>query len=329
MFDLGRSHAGVRADQAYQPVDRHRVVGEDRRLAAGHRHAKRRPAPAQGDQRLLGLFRHARLKPASGQRQAQSRLDLLDVGAGFQQPLQGERPGQRPAVVKMVESEQKRGLIAGAGMKELPRNLGQGGHVASLQRLFQHPPGTRAVLQLIKLASLAGHLADQPLGLGFQAAMDGRAAVGLIEEVFRFFQNRAQAADGLAEATFGQQFLGIAQFLERTAVGRQKDVLGQIGLRRLIRRPVYHSEAGNGWPHHGPLAPGGNRCCQYQRDNQQYPPLRGFPFCGIPSHSVFSCSLHNCLRQRLLRRRTDRKFPSESVVSGKLRHIYCATTYPR
>ena len=163
--------------------------------------------PAQRDKSILGLVRHARLKPASGQRQTQPRLDLLHVGAGIPQPLQRQRSGQRLAVVEVVEPQQKRSLIAGARMKELSRYLGQGGHIAGLQRIVQHPLGMRAILQFVKFAPLARHLTDQPLGLGFQAAMDGRVAVGLKEEVFRFFQNRAQATDGLAEATFGQQLL--------------------------------------------------------------------------------------------------------------------------
>ena len=218
----------MRSDQADEPIDRVRVVAEDRHLAAGNRHAERRMTLPQTTATSRGPFRAC--PPEASRPPAVS--DSAGSNSSAYWPASCNRckrqgPGQRPAVVEVVQPQQKRGLVAAAGVKEPPRDLGQRRHVARLQRVVQHPPGPGAVLQFVQLAALARHLADQPLCLGLQTAMDRRVLVGLKEEIFRLVQDVAQTADGLAEAAFGQQFSGIGQLLERAAVGRQEDVLGR------------------------------------------------------------------------------------------------------
>ena len=72
------------------------------------------------------------------------------------------------------------------------------------------------VFQLVQLAPFPRQLADQPLCLRLQAAVDRRIFVGLKEVVFRGVEDDAEVPDGLVVAAlldqFAQTSLGFAAF---------------------------------------------------------------------------------------------------------------------
>ena len=124
-----------------------------------------------------------RLEPTGGRRQTQAGLQIVDLGSGLAETLQGQGAGQRAAAVEMVEPQQERCLVAAFRMEESPRHLGHGRNVAGRQCVVQHASGTRAELEFIDFAAFAWDLADHPLGLGLEAAVNGRRLVGLEKEV--------------------------------------------------------------------------------------------------------------------------------------------------
>ena len=195
-------------------------------------------------------------------------------GPASRKPLQRQRPGRGSAVVEMVQAQQERRLVAAAGVKEPPRNLRHGRHVAGRQRLVQHAPGPCAVLQFVHFAALARHLSDQPLRLRFQTAMNGRILLGLEEEVFRRVQDVAQIADRLAKAAFRQQLPRIGQLLQGAAIGGDKHIFSNVLVGRRTRQG--HGRHGHWPPRFLPhLPPPFGRQRRQKCDGQTKAPLLG------------------------------------------------------
>ena len=87
-------------------------------------------------------------------------------------------------------------------------------------------------MQLVEFPSLARHLADQPLRLRPETATYGGLLVGRKKMVFRFFEDRAQIANRLADAALIEQPASVGEFFERGAVGGHEDV--SAGVIRIV-----------------------------------------------------------------------------------------------
>ena len=149
-------------------------------------------------------------------------------------PLERQRPVQGISPVQSLDPQQVSRLAAGGCVEKAPGNLGQSRCVARGNRLGKQPLCPGPVLKFVKLSPLAGHLADQTLGLDLQTAMDRNALVRLEEIVFRCFQNPTQVSNRLAETGLFDQRQRLRQPLQDRPISGQKDVFQELLVGRFL-----------------------------------------------------------------------------------------------
>ena len=239
----GRLDGPLRADQPRQPGHGVGVVVEPGDLPAADGQRRLRPPPFQGHQRPLRLVRQPRFQPAGGHGQRQRRLEAIAAVRGIAQAPQGQRTGQRQAVIQIIEAQEEGRLITGPGVEISPRDLRQFRRIAADQGFVQHPLRAAAAVQLVQLAAFTRHLAHQPLRLGLQAPMDRRLLVRLEEEIVGRFQDLVQASDRVAVMALFQPFLRPGPLLQDRPIGGKKEAVDQLFAGPRIRARDSHPDA--------------------------------------------------------------------------------------
>ena len=276
---IGRGHA-LQAGQFGQPRGGIAVLLEPRRISRPGELQGRGLAQAafQVDQDLLAIRGHAGLVIASGLGERQARLEGLGRRPGLAESLQRQRPGQRLAVVHLIQGEQVGRFVARLGMKQLGGDFRQAFVIARGNRPIELVAGLGPVADFVQIAALARHLSQELLGLGLQALVDGDLAVGLIERVFVAAKDLAEPFQGLAVAMFFQDLLGPVQRLQDIAVGGGKVPRAGIVIRRLAGRRTGHGESALVVPEAGRPGPKGrDQDCGNSKQESSAVPIPASP----------------------------------------------------